>query len=60
MLWCRKCHGRVFVDRTFTENQKFELTCSRCGKRWFVDKETNAFGRFLVRSERELRHLLGL
>jgi len=54
-MWCRKCSGRVCVDRTFTEGRRLELACLLCGKRTFVNQEENIFGIWLAKRERELR-----
>ena len=53
MMKCSKCRGRVFVDRVFSQKLSVELFCVMCGKRWMIDKETNRFGRWLERKERE-------
>lgn len=37
---CRRCNGRVFVDRTFTENRNYETFCILCGDRRFINKGT--------------------
>lgn len=43
---CGKCGGKVFVDRTFTENKNYEVFCILCGKRTFVSKHSQ-FGQWL-------------
>jgi hypothetical protein len=53
MMSCRKCEGRVFVDRVFSQKLHMELFCIMCGKRWMVNKDTNAFGRWLEQKDRE-------
>lgn len=50
---CQKCQGRVFVDRVFSQKLHMELFCIMCGKRWMVNKDTNAFGRWLEQKDRE-------
>jgi hypothetical protein len=50
---CRKCEGRVFVDRVFSQKLHMELFCIMCGKRWMVNKDTNAFGKWLEQKDRE-------
>lgn len=50
-MWCKKCNGRVFVDRVFSQKLHMELFCIMCGKRWMVNKETSAFGKWLDRKE---------
>lgn len=44
---CAKCNGRVFIDRVFSQKLHMELYCVMCGKRWMINKETSAFGRWL-------------
>lgn len=53
MMTCQKCQGRVFVDRVFSQKLHMELFCIMCGKRWMVNKDTNAFGRWLEQKDRE-------
>lgn len=53
MMSCKKCDGRVFVDRVFSQKLHMELFCIMCGKRWMVNKDTNAFGRWLEQKDRE-------
>jgi len=47
MMKCKKCGGRVFVDRVFSQKLHMELFCVMCGKRWMLNKNTNALGRWL-------------
>lgn len=54
MLTCKKCNGRVFIDRVFSQKLRIELFCGMCGKRWFVRKDGNIFGVWLNRKEQEL------
>jgi predicted nucleic acid-binding Zn-ribbon protein len=35
MLRCKKCRGRVFVDRTFNADNHIEIFCIVCGSRKF-------------------------
>ena len=53
-MWCKKCNGRVFIDRVFSQKLHAELFCILCGRRWMVNKETNALGRWLDQKDREL------
>lgn len=39
-MQCRRCNGRVFLDRTFSDNKNFELFCMLCGDRRFISKGT--------------------
>lgn len=54
MITCKKCQGRVFIDRVFSQKMRIELYCLLCGKRWFVKKDGNAFGQWLNSLERNL------
>jgi hypothetical protein len=49
---CKRCLGSVYVDRVFSQKLHMELFCIRCGKRWMLDKERNALGRWLDAKER--------
>ena len=53
MMKCMRCRGRVFVDRVFSQKLHIELFCIMCGKRWMLNKETNALGKWLDRREHE-------
>lgn len=37
---CQRCGGRMFLDRVFTDNTSFETSCLLCGRREFVNKNT--------------------
>ena len=54
MMTCQRCNGRVFVDRVFSQKLHMELYCLLCGRRWMVNKETSAFGKWL--DQRETGH----
>ena len=54
---CKKCRGRMCIDRTFSSNKMLDLYCMRCGKRVFVNKEDSAFGRWLSKREGEFSRL---
>lgn len=47
---CSKCDGRMFLDRTFTENRNFEVFCIICGARKFISKGSK-FGKWLTEQE---------
>lgn len=47
---CRRCNGRVFLDRVFTDNKNFETYCVLCGDREFVPK-SSGFGKWLEKME---------
>jgi hypothetical protein len=51
MMKCSKCNGRVFVDRVFSQKLHVELFCIMCGKRWMLNKDTSALGRWLEQTE---------
>ena len=50
MINCKKCKGRVFVERIYSQNLRIELFCILCGKRWMIKRETR-FGAWLARRE---------
>ncbi len=52
MMKCGKCKGRVFVDRVFSQKLHVELFCMMCGKRWMINKDTSALGKWLEKSEK--------
>jgi hypothetical protein len=49
---CRRCNGRVFLDRTFSDNKNYELFCILCGDRRFVSKASE-LGQWLKKKEAE-------
>ena len=53
MMTCQKCDGRVFIDRVFSQKLHAELFCVMCGKRWMINKETNALGKWLDGKENQ-------
>ena len=53
MMFCTKCSGRVFVDRVFSQKLHVELFCIMCGKRWMINKDTSALGKWLETIEKE-------
>jgi hypothetical protein len=57
---CKKCHGRIFVDRIFSERSHVELFCVICGKRWLLDKYKNALAAYLARAEIEYNNAVTL
>ena len=50
-MHCKKCGGRMFVDRMFNDNLNLELFCLACGIRKDVHKNSNAFGKWLAKQE---------
>jgi len=53
-MFCKRCSGRVFIDRVFSQKLRVELFCMSCGKRWVVKKDGDAFGQWLVQKEKKL------
>lgn len=51
-MQCKRCNGRVFLDRTFSDNKNFELFCMLCGDRRFVSKNSE-LGQWLEKMESE-------
>lgn len=49
---CRKCNGKVFLDRVFSDNKNFEIYCILCGGREFISKESG-LGKWLTQKEKE-------
>lgn len=47
---CKKCSGKILVDRTFTDNRNIEVYCIMCGVRKFVSKN-GKFGKWLTKQE---------
>ncbi len=35
MIYCKKCNGRMFVDRQYSSEMHMEIYCIRCGSRTF-------------------------
>lgn len=51
---CKKCGGRMFLERMFSENKNFETSCIVCGAREFIDKGSD-LGRWLDKKEKAHR-----
>lgn len=47
---CKRCNGRVFLDRVFTDNKNFETSCLICGDREFIPKDSEK-GLWLTKQE---------
>jgi hypothetical protein len=47
---CMKCGGKLFVDRTFSDNRNLEVYCIMCGVRKFISKN-GRFGAWLMKQE---------
>lgn len=50
MIVCRRCNGRAFLDRVYTDNKNFETSCILCGDRRFIGKETE-IGQWIQKQE---------
>ena len=59
MLNCKKCAGRVFVDRVYSQDLRVELFCILCGKRWMIRIE-NRFAKWVAKKETTLRQGYGI
>lgn len=59
-MWCVKCNGRVFIDRVFSQKMHIELYCIMCGKRWMINKESSAFGRWADQKEEAYKKSLSI
>ena len=60
MLKCKKCSGRVFVDRVYSQNLRVEFFCIMCGKRWMVKKDLNRFATWVAKQEAIVQHAYGI
>lgn len=38
MLYCKKCVGRIFIDRVHSNGGDIDLFCLKCGARWMLHK----------------------
>jgi hypothetical protein len=52
MMTCQRCNGRVFIDRVFSQKLHIELFCIMCGRRWMINKDTSALGRWLEKRDK--------
>lgn len=55
MLFCRKCDGRVLLDRALCKDGDIELFCIRCGKRWEI-RRTDRLADFFNMLEKKRRY----
>ena len=60
MMKCKRCNGRVFVDRVYSQNLRVELFCIMCGKRWMIKKDTNRFALWVAKQEAKVQHAYGI
>lgn len=56
---CRRCNGRIFLDRVFSDNKNFETSCIICGDRRYIGKDTET-GEWLAKKEKERQAANGL
>lgn len=59
-MFCKKCNGRVFIDRVFSQKLHMELFCIMCGKRWMINKETNVLAKWLEKQENKYAKNFGI
>jgi hypothetical protein len=59
-MWCKKCSGRVFIDRVFSQKLHIEVYCLMCGKRWMINKESSAFGKWINKKEEQHKKTYGI
>ena len=52
-MFCKKCNGKVMVDRTLSSDIHIELYCLRCGKRWSLrhPEKYGGFGVWIINQE---------
>ena len=58
-MYCKKCSGRVFVDRIYSQKIRVELYCIMCGNRWMIKRDTR-FGAWLSKNEERLHKSYGI
>lgn len=51
MLFCRKCNGRIFIDRVHSNKGDIDLFCLKCGLRWSMHG-TNPTAQFFTKLEK--------
>lgn len=52
MLWCKRCKGKVFIDRQYNSIMHIETYCIRCGDRKFYHPpQESVDGRWLLEKE---------
>lgn len=49
-MQCKRCNGRMFIDRVFSENRNYEMFCILCGARLFIHKNSE-LGKWIHRLE---------
>ena len=54
-MFCKKCKGRMFVDRQYSSVDHLEIFCIACGVRRFLHPPTQTEeGRWLLEKEKLL------
>jgi hypothetical protein len=52
-MLCKKCNGRVFIDRQYSNIDHIETFCILCGKRNFFHPPSESLeGRWLLEKEK--------
>jgi len=60
-MYCKKCSGRMFVERINDDNSFVEVFCTACGSRKILDKNNdNFFIKWLIRKEQVFRNSLAI
>ena len=53
MVFCKKCKGRMFVDRQYTTVDHIEIFCMSCGERKFFHPPSESEqGRWILQKEK--------
>lgn len=53
MINCKRCKGRIFIDRQYTSQMHIETYCVRCGERKFYHPpQDSREGRWLLLNEK--------
>ena len=54
-MFCKKCNGRVFIDRQYSSVDHIETFCIMCGtRRFFHPPDQSGEGRWLLAKEKLL------
>ena len=52
MIFCKRCKGRMFIDRRYTSMIHLEIYCIICGyRKFFNPPENSSEGRWLLKKE---------
>jgi hypothetical protein len=53
MVFCKKCKGRMFVDRQYSTTEHIEIFCMLCGARTFFHPPSESEqGRWILLKEK--------